>query len=182
MAHTITARQFDRDQSFERSVRPLLANLRGSALQLTRNRADADDLLQEAVLRAWRFWDHYTPDTNLRAWLQRILRNAFVNRYRHARREREVMAQARVVSPARATHAEPPAMRAALSDEVEHSLGALPDDFRAVLWAVDVDELSYREAAQSLGCPVGTVMSRLHRARHGLASTLQPYALSQGYR
>jgi RNA polymerase sigma-70 factor (ECF subfamily) len=182
MPYTRHPHATDRDRGFERSVRPLLPNLHSAALRLTRNRADADDLLQDAVLRAWRFWDHYEPNTNLRAWLQRILRNAFVNGYRHKRREREVMQQARVVQMQRATQAEPAAMRAALSDELEHGLRNLPQDFRAVLWAVDVDELSYREASESLGCPIGTVMSRLHRARAGLGQAVQPYALAQGYR
>jgi RNA polymerase sigma-70 factor (ECF subfamily) len=171
-----------RDHDFERSVRPLLGSLHGAALRLTRNRADADDLVQEAVLRAWRFWNHYEPNTNLRAWLQRILRNAFVNRYRRARRERELLAQAHSIAAQRAPEVEPAAMRASLSDEVERGLGELPRDFRAVLWAVDVDELSYREAAESLACPIGTVMSRLHRARAGLGQALQPYAAAQGYR
>jgi RNA polymerase sigma-70 factor, ECF subfamily len=182
MRHTNNALRSAPGHDFEHALRPLLANLRAAALRLTRNRADADDLLQEAVLRAWRFWDHYEPDTNLRAWLHRILRNAFVNRYRRGRRERDVLAEVRVVGAQRATGIEPAAMRASLSDEVAHGLDTLPSDFRAVLWAVDVDELSYREAAERLGCPVGTVMSRLHRARHGLAGSLQPYAQAHGYR
>jgi RNA polymerase sigma-70 factor (ECF subfamily) len=182
MSHSNQASHRDRVDHFERCVRPLLPGLRGAALRLTRKREDADDLLQETTLRAWRFWDHYEPDSNLRAWLHRILRNAFVNRYRRKRREYEVMSQARVIAEQRACAPnEPAAMQAALSDEVALPLDALAPEFRAVLWAVAVDELSYRETADSLGCPVGTVMSRLHRARRGMTQALQPYAETHGY-
>jgi RNA polymerase sigma-70 factor (ECF subfamily) len=175
MSHSITTYEVDSSHGFEGAVRPLLGGLRSAALRLTRNRADADDLLQEAVLRAWRFWHHYTPDSNLRAWLHRILRNAFINRYRRARRERDIMNEARLAAESRVASTEPAALHDSLSDEVAKGLGELPAEFRAVLWAVDVDELSYREAADSLGCPIGTVMSRLHRARHGLAHALAPF-------
>jgi RNA polymerase sigma-70 factor (ECF subfamily) len=177
-----TASHRERVDHFEGCVRPLLPALRGAALRLTRKREDADDLLQETVMRAWRFWDHYEPDSNLRAWLHRILRNAFVNCYRRTRRERDVMAQARVIAEQRTGAAsEPAAMHAALSDEVLQPLDALAPEFRAVLWAVAVDELSYRETADNLGCPVGTVMSRLHRARRGMSVALQPYAHAHGF-
>jgi RNA polymerase sigma-70 factor (ECF subfamily) len=167
---------------FDGCVRPLLPGLRGAALRLTRNREDAEDLLQETTLRAWRFWEHYEPDSNLRAWLHRILLNAFVNRYRRLRREREVMSQARVIAELRAAPAqEPAALHASLSDEVAAPFAALQPEFRAVLWAVAVDELSYRETADSLGCPLGTVMSRLHRARRGMTQALTPYAHAHGF-
>ncbi len=165
---------------FERCVQPLLDGLRGAALRLTRNPHDADDLLQETTLRAWRFWSHYEQGSNLRAWLHRILLNTFVNNYRRARRERELLQQLQRQAaggpPADAHDAEPTLMRASLSDELQSRLDELPDDFRAVLWAVAVDDLSYREAADTLGCPVGTVMSRLHRARRLLQNALRPAA------
>lgn len=164
-------------QGFEHCLRPLLAGLHGAALRLTRNPHDAEDLLQEATLRAWRFWSHYEQGSNLRAWLHRILLNTFVNGYRRKRREREVMRELEQASAGReAEHVEPNALRAALSDELHGSLAELPPDFRAVLWAVAVDDLSYREAADALGCPVGTVMSRLHRARRMLQQALRPAA------
>jgi RNA polymerase sigma-70 factor (ECF subfamily) len=160
---------------FERSVKPLLPGLRGAALRLTRNAYDADDLLQETTLRAWRFWSHYTHGSNLRAWLHRILLNTFVNGYRQKRREREVMRVLQQLESEREPQpAEPSALRASLSEELQGSLAELPAEFRAVLWAVAVDDLSYREAADTLGCPVGTVMSRLYRARRLLQNALRP--------
>jgi RNA polymerase sigma-70 factor (ECF subfamily) len=159
-----------------------LPGLRGAALRLTRNRSDADDLLQETTLRAWRFWSDYEPGSNLRAWLHRILLNTFVNAYRRARREREVLGEARAAAEALDGRAkEPHVLFVSLGDEVQGELGELPADFRNVLWAVAVDDLSYREAAESLGCPIGTVMSRLHRARHAMQQALRPYALAHGY-
>jgi RNA polymerase sigma-70 factor (ECF subfamily) len=169
-------------EPFEHCVRPLLPALRGAALRLTRNGADAEDLLQETALRAWRFWDHYEPGSNLRAWLHRILLNTFVNGYRRARRECEVLAQARTASETLDSRpSEPHVMFVSLGDEVQSGLGELPADFRNVLLAVAIDDMSYREAAESLGCPVGTVMSRLHRARHAMQQTLRPYAHAHGY-
>lgn len=169
---------------FERCIRPLLEGLRGAALRLTRNPHDADDLLQETTLRAWRFWSHYEPGSNLRAWLHRILLNTFVNNYRRARRERELIQQLQrqaQAGPAESQGGEPNVVRASLTDELEVGLSELPPEFRAVLWAVAVEELSYREAADTLGCPVGTIMSRLHRARRLLQNALsRPAAAVQG--
>lgn len=167
---------------FESCVRPLLEGLRCAALRLTRNPHDADDLLQETTLRAWRFWSHYEPGSNLRAWLHRILLNTFVNNYRRARRERELIQQlqrqAHGAAP-ESQNAEPSFVRASLTDELQVGLSELPPEFRAVLWAVAVDELSYREAAEMLGCPVGTIMSRLHRARRLLQKALSPAAMQE---
>jgi RNA polymerase sigma-70 factor (ECF subfamily) len=162
---------------FERCLQPLLAGLRGAALRLTRNRHDADDLLQEATLRAWRFWAHYQAGSNLRAWLHRILLNTFVNGYRRARCERELMRELHAAAALdERTPLEPALVRTALSAELQGGLAALPPEFHAVLWAVAVDDLSYREAADALGCPLGTVMSRLHRARRMLQQSLRPAA------
>jgi RNA polymerase sigma-70 factor, ECF subfamily len=175
-----TAQREDHEERvarFERCVRPLLPGLFAASMRLARNRSEADDLVQETVLRAWRFFDRFEPGSNLRAWLQRILLHTFVNRYRRARRERELMGQAhalRVVAAAAVGDAqEPEIMRAALSDGLEHGLSNLSPDLKAVLWAVAVDDLSYRETADRLRCPIGTVMSRLHRARGALRSALE---------
>ena len=162
-------------EHFERCVTPLLAGLRGAALRLTRNRHDAEDLLQETALRAFRFWSHYEAGSNLRAWLHRILLNTFVNGYRRARRERELMQRVQAATVAHEREwLEPALVSGALSSELQSGLAELPPEYRAVLWAVAVDDLSYREAAETLGCPLGTVMSRLHRARRMLQKSLRP--------
>jgi RNA polymerase sigma-70 factor, ECF subfamily len=158
---------------FEQSVRPLLPGLSRAALRLTHNRSDADDLMQETALRAFRFWSHYQPGSNLRAWLHRILINTFVNGYRKGRREREQLQVFGAGTAAEeASAAEPEPLSAGLCDEVESGMKALSPEFRAVLWAVGVEGLSYREAAERLGCPEGTVMSRLYRARRLMQQAL----------
>jgi RNA polymerase sigma-70 factor (ECF subfamily) len=157
---------------FDALVRPLWPGLMRAALRLTRNPSDADDLMQETALRAFRFWSHYRPGSNLRAWLHRILINTFVNGYRRGRRERELLAQLNAERAAPAFDEEPEALRGGLCDEVSGSLAELTPEYRAVLWAVAVDGLSYREAAERLGCPQGTIMSRLYRARRVMQQAL----------
>ena len=158
---------------FERSVAPHVGSLRSAARRLARDAADADDLVQETLLRAFRFWDRYAADSHLRAWLHRILRNAFVNEYRRRTRERDILQQARAAFEIGAPAREPAASENELDGSLSGALAALPDEYRAVLWTVAVDDASYREAAERLGCPVGTVMSRLHRARRGMRVLLQ---------
>jgi RNA polymerase sigma-70 factor (ECF subfamily) len=154
--------------SFERSVAPHVSSLQAAARRLVRDGADADDLVQETLLRAYRFWDRYAADTHLRAWLHRILRNAFVNEYRRRTREREVLQQARAAFEVDGVDREQQAGDDELDGSLSGALAALPEEYRAVLWTIAVDDASYREAAERLGCPVGTVMSRLHRARRGM--------------
>jgi RNA polymerase sigma-70 factor (ECF subfamily) len=153
--------------------------LRRVARRLTRDVDDAEDLLQETAVRAHRFADRFREGTCMRAWLHRILRNTFASRYRKRRREREVIERAHsegalYAERARASSEEPRVVAASLSDEVMRALEALPTDFRAVLELVVIDGLSYREAADRLGCPIGTVMSRLHRARAAMVVQLGP--------
>jgi RNA polymerase sigma-70 factor, ECF subfamily len=169
----VPAEQAEPCAPFEQSVRPLWPGLTRAALRLTHNPSDADDLVQETALRAFRFWSHYQPGSNLRAWLHRILINTFVNGYRKGRRERESMQLlAGAVADSAATDGEPEALRSGLCDEVASGMSSLSPEFRAVLWAVAVDGLSYREAAERLGCPEGTIMSRLYRARRAMQQAL----------
>jgi RNA polymerase sigma-70 factor, ECF subfamily len=158
---------------FQRSVAPHVGSLQSAARRLARDPADADDLVQETLLRAFRFWDRYAADSHLRAWLHRILRNAFVNEYRRRTRERDILQQARATFEVGASAREPAANENELDGSLSGALAALPEEYRAVLWTVAVDDASYREAAERLGCPVGTVMSRLHRARRGMRVLLQ---------
>ncbi len=160
---------------FERSVLPLTRSLRGAALRLSRSSAEADDLVQETVLKAWRFWSRYEERESCRAWLHRILANTFVTERRKRRREREVLVRASAEQEDRGQEArawQPRVLRDSMDQRLAGSLAALPDDQRRVLWLVDVDERSYHEAATALRVPLGTVMSRLHRARRALRAEL----------
>ena len=170
---------------FEREVSLHQGLLLGAAMRFTRSRPEAEDLVQETVFRAWRFWGTFETGTHRRAWLLRILRNTFINRHRRTRREREVLAEVRQAPwSAEGWCSEPSESlrEGAMGDQVTAALEALPDAFRRVLVLVDLDDLSYREAADVLGCPVGTVMSRLHRARRAMQTSLEGYATEEGYR
>ncbi|MFN7702372.1 MAG: sigma-70 family RNA polymerase sigma factor [Deltaproteobacteria bacterium] len=154
-----------------------------AAIRLTGSRSEADDLVQEAVLRAWMFWHRFEPGTNGRAWMHRILLNTFINGYRKRRREREVLAQVHAVE-SHARHGAglvPRTPGETLSDEVHAALERLPEDFRRVIVLVDLEDRSYRDASVAMGCPIGTVMSRLHRARRAMQRELAAYAVSHGY-
>jgi RNA polymerase sigma-70 factor (ECF subfamily) len=155
-------------------VRPWLDNLRAVALRLSRSTAEADDLVQETVLRAWRYWPRYTERDSCRAWLQRILSNTFISSRRRAARERIILALAESAGRAELplTAAEP--SERGLDDSLAGGLAALGHEQRSVVWLVDVQDRSYREAAAELGWPIGTVMSRLHRARGELRRQLAP--------
>jgi RNA polymerase sigma-70 factor (ECF subfamily) len=171
------------DASFETEVARHLRTLREAARRLTGSVDEADDLVQDAVMRAWTFWDRFEPGSNSRAWLHRILVNTFINAYRKRRRERDLYRAAseetrREVLTALALRQ---AERDGLSDEVGAALRSLPTEFRAVVELVDLKDLSYREVASELGCPIGTVMSRLHRGRKQLHGMLADYASAEGY-
>ena len=170
-------------RQFERTLAPHLDELYGSAMRLTRSPADADDVLQEAMARAWAFWDRFQEGTNVRAWMHRILFNTFVNGYRRRKREREVLTQVhreRVPEPFWSRR-EPASTEQALGDEVEMALATLPESFRQAIELVDLGGRSYRDAADIVGCPVGTIMSRLHRGRRLLGEQLRDYAIEEGY-
>lgn len=167
---------------FDREVLRHRRELIGSGLRLAGSRAEAEDLVQEAVMRAWVFWHRFEPGTNGRAWMHRILINTFINGYRRKRRERDILALVHA-EELRAqgweSHVETPGE--GLGDEVQAALDALPEDFRRVVVLVDLEDRSYRDAADTLGCPIGTVMSRLHRARRAMKAKLEEYATVEGY-
>ncbi len=168
---------------FDRAILQHFDELYGTAVRLTRDKTDAEDLVQEAIMRAWAFWDRFEAGTNGRAWIHRILMNTFINGYRRKKREREVLGQVRseVVKKPQWVHDDDCRARDGLSDEVEAALARLPEDFRCVVLLVDGSGLSYKEAAEALDCPIGTVMSRLHRARKRLQDDLKAYAFDEGY-
>lgn len=169
--------------AFEAQAVVHLQAVYSTALRLTRNPRDAEDLAQDAMLRAYRFWDSYEAGTNCKAWLLRILTNLYFNEFRKAARQREIHKAAEVEQQAtqqvlvdadRPSHQSPEQhmLEASLSDEVSDALAALPTEFRAAIVLCDMQGLSYLETSEALGCPVGTVMSRLFRGRRLLRAAL----------
>jgi RNA polymerase sigma-70 factor (ECF subfamily) len=147
-------------------------DLYARALRLSRNDAVARDVLQDTFERALRFEGQYEPNSNLRAWLQRILLSVFVTRCRRLRRERRALENL-THDPCAWTLPEQPAATLALSPCIERALLALPSAFRQAVELVDIADMSYRDAAAIIGVPLGTVMSRLHRGRRILAAALR---------
>lgn len=158
----------------ERGLAELVPELRGRACRLAGNATTAEDIVQDTIERALRFAAQYERGTNLRAWVYQILFSVFVTRYRRSRRERSAL-RTLAADPCAWTTPErfiAPDAAVTLTPTTQGKLDALPESFRVVLKLVDLDELTYREAASELGVPVGTVMSRLHRGRKLLASQL----------
>jgi len=172
---------------FEREVMPHLRLLYSVAMRMTRCAGDAEDLVQETMLRAYRFWDSFEAGSNCKAWLLRILTNSFRNRYRDWEREQEILGQAQSCdahlgqfqsqSP---RDAESALFGRMLSRDVEEALAALPAEFRLPVILADLEDLSYKEMADVMGCPAGTVMSRLYRGRKMLQKKLHDYAVESG--
>ena len=172
----------ERRARFESEVLPHLDAMHRTAMRLTRNPSDADDLVQDAVVKAYRFFDSYEQGTNIRAWLLKILSNVFFSKYKRSTREGSVAALASTdpvadgwisqasISPSR--EPERLAERPLVEAEVSRVLDEVSEDFRTVLVLVDIEGLTYREVAEAMGCPIGTVMSRLHRARRAVAQKL----------
>jgi len=162
-------------EQYKEEILPCVPDLSRTALRLTRGTALADDLVQETLARAWQARASFRPGTNARAWTQRILFNTYINHYRKKKREREVLEELRGLGRGsdRPTHE-------GFGDEVLSALRALKPEFRQAVELVDLGDLSYQDAAERLACPVGTVMSRLHRGRQRLKRTLAGYALDQG--
>jgi len=164
--------------SLQNGLVTLVPELRGRACRLCGDPVTAEDIVQDTIERALRFAKQYEKGTNLRAWVYQILFSVFVTRYRRTRRERNALRHL-ASDPCAWTMPErfaSPEAGASLSPTTQGKLDALPETFRVVLQLVDLNELTYREAATELGVPVGTVMSRLHRGRKLLASQLQEAA------
>jgi RNA polymerase sigma-70 factor, ECF subfamily len=179
-----------RRELFQKEALPHLDHLYTVAMHLARSRDDAADLVQETMLRALRFFEQFTPGTNCRAWLLTILYNVFRNRYRQsaservARTEEEFENQVEELglrSDAPSNNPETMIFDRVLDQEVQTALDSLPEDFRTVLLLVDLQELRYEEAAGVLEIPVGTVRSRVSRARAMLKKALAAFARSRGY-
>ncbi|MEW5849219.1 MAG: sigma-70 family RNA polymerase sigma factor [Myxococcota bacterium] len=178
-------------ESFEAAALPHMRGIYGAALRLTRHPDDAEDLVQETFLKAYRHFNQFEAGTNCKAWLFRILTNTFINRYRRKVKEREMLeseGQTQVVehhtvnleSKRPTWDPEGALSERTLSDEVLNALEQVPVDFRTVVILADVHGFSYKDIADLLDCPVGTVMSRLFRGRRLLQEQLKEYAVQEG--
>jgi RNA polymerase sigma-70 factor, ECF subfamily len=163
--------------AFEREALDCVDSLYGTALRLTRNPADAEDLVQDTYLKAFRSASQYRPGTNLKAWLFTILHNTFLNRRRRAVREPvsmepEEIERGSVGLAGAGPTPEQLLLRDTLDADLQAALDALPESFRQAVWLRDVEEFSYAEIASMLGIPIGTVMSRISRGRRMLYDQL----------
>lgn len=179
-------------QSFERMALPELERMHRFALRLTKNPAEAEDVVQDAMVRAYRFWDRFEQGTNLRAWLLTIVRNTFITRYNKQKRQRvlhtEVEQQHKGELPAApqgrlsssADDPEDAAHQSARRAVIMQALDSLPEDYRTAIVLADLEGLAYREVAEIMECPVGTVMSRIYRGRRKLHRLLLGVAVDEG--
>lgn len=186
----ITRHTAESRKEFEALTLPHIDELYATAIRLTKNDKDAEDLVQDTYLKAYNYFHQFQKGTNCRAWLFKILTNTFINAYRRRVKEREILDRAdegqlshvffsreslqRFVSP------DNDSIRTALSDDVQEALAELPNDFRMVVELADLQDFSYKEIASIMDTPIGTVMSRLFRGRRLLRKRLHDFARREG--
>lgn len=176
-------------EDFEREAIPHLDALFNFALKMTGDSDEADDLVQETYLKAFRFFDKFEKGTNCKAWLFRIMKNTYINKYRKETKEPDKVDYEEVenfyenVKPSStdSAHLEKDIFDNLLDDELSDAINSLPDDFKTVVILCDIEGYTYEEIADFIDVPVGTVRSRLHRARKMLFTKLQKYASEGGY-
>ena len=179
-----------RSDRFTRTALPFLDQLYAAAMRMTRNPADAEDLVQETFVKAFAAFHQFEEGTNLKAWLYRILTNTYINSYRKKQREpyQQVVDEVDDWSLSLAASHTSSGLRSAETEALDHlpdsdvkeALAELPEDFRMAVYLADVEGFSYKEIAEIMGTPIGTVMSRLHRGRQQLRDLLSDYARERG--
>jgi len=180
----------ERALRFERDALPFIDQLYSAAMRMTRNPQDAEDLVQETYAKAYASFHQFRAGTNLKAWLYRILTNTFINSYRKKQREPQPsmtedvedwqLARAEAHTSSGLKSAEMEALERLPDSDVKDALSKLPDDFRLAVYLADVEGFPYKEIAEIMDTPIGTVMSRLHRGRRQLRSMLAEYAAGRG--
>lgn len=180
-------------KAFNEEAVPHIDALYATALRLTKNGGDAEDLIQETMLKAYRYFHKYEKGTNCKAWLFKIMTNTFINRYRKAQKRKEFLIedghrpiQERAVAPPidplhQHFGSEEAMYKKLFGDEVKAALEEIPVDFRMVVLLADLQDFAYKDIADIMECPIGTVMSRLYRGRRMLQTRLLKYAEEQGY-
>ena len=175
---------------FEQAALDHLFHLYTAAFYLAKHEVEAEDLVQETYLRAFRFFHRFEPGTNCRAWLLSILRNLFINHYRRKKREPEMVDWDRIdqaygfmVEYGQNTEDNPESLffSQLMDHEVQQALKELPEEFRLAIVLVDIEDLTYDEAGKVMGCPIGTIRSRVSRGRRILQVSLRDYAVQSGW-
>lgn len=186
----LTKEEVQKQEDFEEEIIPHLDAMYNFALRLTSDPSDAEDLVQDTIVKAYRFFSSYEKGTNAKAWLFRILKNSYINNYRKKSKKPnqvdydEVSTFYETIRAERTdtSDLEDKMFRDLIDDDISNALDELPEDFRTVVLLCDVEGFTYEEIANMLDVPIGTIRSRLHRGRNLLKSQLMEYAQERGYR